>query len=142
MLVELILGLLAIFALLYYQLTKNRNYWSDRGVPSPEFKAFGSFQFIFSIITQKKSMQEAFIESYKEYDSSSFIGGFNFGMPILMIRNDFDLIKAVFVKDFDHFAISSNEIASRKSIWPATRHEKLILNNVQTSQGDEWKTIR
>ena len=82
------------------------------------------------------------LEFYNMYDKAPIVGGWSFGRPNLAIRNDFDLIKAIFIKDFDHFAIGSKETASRKSIWPSTKHEKLMLNNVQSSQGEEWKNIR
>ena len=142
MFVELIIGLVAICVYLYYQLTKNRNYWKDRGVPSPEQNILQEFKVIGTLVLGKTSINDMMLEFYSAYDKDPIIGGLSFGRPNIFIRNDFDLIKAIFIKDFDHFAIGSKETASRKSTWPSTKHEKLTLNNVQSSQGEEWKNIR
>merc|ERR1712079_452597 len=56
--------------------------------------------------------------------------------------NDFELIRSIFIKDFDHFAIVSSELKMAKGIWPASRNEKLMLNSIQSAHGDEWKDIR
>ena len=65
-----------------------------------------------------------------------------FGAPYLMIRNDFELIKSIWVKDFDHFTLANGNTKSHKQIWPSDRNEKLMLHNVQSAQGEEWKNIR
>ena len=142
MFVELIIGLVAICVYLYYQLTKNRNYWKDRGVPSPEQNILQEFKVIGTLVLGKTSINDMMLEFYSAYDKDPIIGGLSFGRPNIFIRNDFDLIKSIFIKDFDHFAIPSKEAASRKSIWPSTKHEKVMLHNLQGLQGEEWKNIR
>ena len=142
MFVELIIGLVAVCLCIYYQLSKNRNYWKDRGIVSPEFSIFQSFKIIGTLVLGKISLNDLMLEFYNKYDKAPIVGGWSLGKPNLAIRNDFDLVKAIFIKDFDHFAITNKEIASRKSIWASTKHERLMLNNVQSSHGEEWKNIR
>ena len=59
-----------------------------------------------------------------------------------MIRNDFDLIRAIWIKDFDHFGMAHGGVILNRTIWPATREEKLMLTHVQNATGDDWKDIR
>ena len=141
MLIEITLGLLALSGYLYYKLTKNKNYWYDRNIPNTGFKVFtGDDAFFF---TQKESLHEWALRMYKEFDGVGFFGAWSmFGKPYIFIRNDFDLIKSIWIKDFDHFAIAESAQQMNLAIWPSTRHEKLMLDNIQSKTGDEWKDLR
>ena len=141
MLVEIILGFFVLLGFLYYKLIRNRNYWYDRNVPNTGFKFFyGDDKGIF---TREESFFDSILRTYQEFEGVPFFGGWTlFGKPFLMIRNDFDLVRSIWVKDFDHFALADSGSSVGKSIWPATRHEKIVLNNVTSASGDEWKDIR
>ena len=141
MLLEVVIGVVAIILYIYYTLTKTQTYWSDRGVANTGFKFFwGDDKELF---TQKESFQEWAWRLYKTFPNERFFGCWTLlGTPYLMIRNDFDLIKSIWIKDFDHFAIANGNVKAHKEIWPANRNEKLMLNNVQSAQGEEWKDIR
>ena len=58
-----------------------------------------------------------------------------------MIRNDFDLIRSVWIKDFDHFNKTRGE-EFVENIWPGSREEKLAIKNVANIHGEEWKDLR
>ena len=94
-------------------------------------------------IRQKETMHELSLRVYNNFPGERFVGCWAmFGEPYLMIRNDFELIRSIWIKDFDHFAIAESFVAKLKTNWPANRNEKLMLNNIQSAHGDEWKDIR
>ena len=142
MLLEIFLLVLTSLVLVVcFKLQKHKNYWYERGVPNTGFKFFfGDDMFLF---TRKESFHSYVWEEYKRFHGVPFYGKWGlFGKPSLVLRNDFDLIKSIWIKDFDHFAIANAAVAVSKSIWPSTREEKLMLNHVQNLHGDEWKNIR
>ena len=140
MIFQLVLVLLTFVGFIYYKLVKNRNYWSDRGVPSTDFKfLLGDDGDLFF----KEGMHVWALRVYQEFNNEPYVGMWAmFGKPYLMIRNDFELIRSIWIKNFDHFAVASNSVKSHPSIWPADRHEKLMITNLASSHGDEWKNVR
>ena len=124
-----------------FKLQRHKNHWYEQGVPNTGFKFFfGDEGFFF---TKKESIHSNVCKEYKKFHGQPFYGKWGmFGTPVLMLRNDFDLIKSIWIKDFDHFAIANSGVSANKSIWPSTREEKLILTHVQNAHGDEWKNIR
>ena len=132
---------MAVLTYAYYKLSKNRYYWSERGVTNTGFKFFwGDDKDVFF---SQMPFHEWCLRIYKSYPKEPYIGMWTmFGSPYLMIRNDFDLIRSIWIKDFDHFTIANSNTKSNKDVWPSNRNEKLMLNNVQSAQGDEWKNIR
>ncbi|KAK8729564.1 hypothetical protein OTU49_008550, partial [Cherax quadricarinatus] len=76
------------------------SYWSSRGVPTPPFlpflghmhKQISLFQFRWDYID----------EVYYKNGGSKYCGLYELFRPVLMI-GDPDLLKNIFVKDFDHF---------------------------------------
>ena len=141
MLVEIVLGLLVVLGFLYYQLTKNKNYWHARNIPNTGFKFFVGDDGLF--LTQKESVHEWALRLYKEFEGVGYLGAWTlFGSPYVFIRNDFDMIRNIWIKDFDHFAIADSSQGLNASTWPATRHEKLLIKNIQGRTGDDWKDLR
>ena len=141
MLLEIFFGLLALVLYIYYTLTKNRSYWDDRGVPNTGFKFFWGDEK--GLNSQKEALHDYSLRIYKTFPKEKYVGCWGmFGKPYLMIRDDFELIRSIWIKDFDHFAIAEGHVANNKKIWPSSRNEKLMLNNVQSATGDEWKDIR
>ena len=138
MLVEVGCLIVALLLYLYYKLSKNKNHWRDRNVPSTKFR----FLWGDDGMDGKKSIREIFKEEYFKHPCERFYGCWSlFGVPYLMIRNDFDLIRAIWIKDFDHFnQTRSAEFA--EMIWPASKEEKRVINTIQSMHGDAWKDIR
>ena len=94
MLVEIVLGLLAVLGFLYYQLTKNKNYWQARNIPNTGFKFFVGDDGFF--LTQKESVHEWGLRLYKEFEGVGYLGAWAmFGSPYIFIRNDFDMIRNI-----------------------------------------------
>lgn len=139
--IQILLILFVLLGLIYYWLTQNKSYWYDRNVPNTGFKIlFGDDKMFF---TQSESPHDWVLRTYNQFKDVPFFGSWTlFGKPILMIRNDFDLIKSIWIKDFDHFAIADSTTQAQSSTWPSSREEKIVLKHVQTATGDEWKDIR
>ena len=140
MISKLIIGLVAIVLYMYYKLTKNKNYWKDRGVPSTTFHFFwGNDK---ESLQGKKSRHEILTDEYFNFPGERFYGRWaTFGTPQLVIRDDFNLIRSIWIKDFDQFNQTLAGHAFSKML-PTSREEKLILSQVQNVHGEAWKQIR
>ena len=138
MLVEISFIFVTLLLYLFYKLSKNKNHWRDRNVPSTKFR----FLWGDDGMVGKKSIHDLAKEEYFKHPGQRFYGGWSmFGVPYLMIRNDFELIRAIWIKDFDHFnQTRSAEFAEK--IWAASREEKMMLNTIQSMHGEAWKDIR
>ena len=96
---EVVIGIAAIFLYIYYSLTKNRNYWSDRGVANTGFKFFWGDDG--PLMQQKETFQGWALREYNNFPNKRFYGCWAiFGTPYLFIRNDFDLIRSIWIKGF------------------------------------------
>ena len=140
MILQVLLALFAILIYLYHKLSKNKNHWKDRGVVNTGFNFFwGNDK---GMLTGKRSLYDVAKEEYFKFPGERYYGGWTvFGQPYLMIRNDFDLIRSVWIKDFDHFNKTRGE-EFFENVWPGSREEKLAINNVANIHGEEWKDVR
>ena len=133
--IELFLVFVALLGYLYRKHKKGKEYWYESGIPNTNEDI--------EMKWGKESMFDVCIRLYNQFKGVPFFGSWSsFGKPCLVIRDDFELIKNIFIKDFDHFSMAHSMVPSYKATWPATRHEKLILNNLQSAHADEWKNLR
>ena len=138
MFVEILSVIVALLLYLYYNLTKNKNHWRDRNVPSTKFRFFWGDD----SPSGDKSLHDIMKEEYFRHPGERMYGGWSLmGVPYLMIRNDFELMRAIWIKDFDHFNQTRvTEFAEK--IWCGSREESMMLNTIQTMHGEAWKDIR
>ena len=140
MLIEVFIGLGALLLYLYYRLSKNKYHWSQRGVPNTGFRFFWGNDKDFA--KRKRAIHDVIKEEYFQFPGESFYGGWSmFGQPYLMIRNDFDLIRAIWIKDFDHFN-QTRGADMADNIWPSSRKERMAINHVGNVHGEVWKDLR
>ena len=140
MLLEVFIGFGALLLYLYSKFSKHKNHWSERGVPNTGFRFFWGNDEAF--LKGTKSMHDVIKAEYFQFPGERFYGGWTmFGQPYLMIRNDFELIKAVWVKDFDHFE-KTRGADLVENIWPSSRAESLAINHVANLHGEVWKDLR
>nr|CAH0100563.1 unnamed protein product [Daphnia galeata] len=105
--------------------TSTFNYFSDQGIPGPKpVPLFGNMWGIW-----RKNISEHDVTQVKKY--GKVFGWFDGPQPNLWIT-DVELIKAIFVKDFDHFA-------DRRTINFKT---KVVRKWLTVMRGQEWKDIR
>ena len=140
MLNEVLIGLVTISLFIYYQISKNKYYWSIRGVPSTGFHFPSTNDY--KVLLKKVSQHEKTKEDYSKFPGERFYGGWTIlGKPYLMLRNGFDLIKTVWIKDFDSFN-TKNISEQTDKVWPSSREEKLTIDNIFNAKGDRWKALR
>ena len=141
MIVTLLLAILTLLGIGYWYLIRNKNFWHERGILNTGFKFFwgDTRGFLF----QTEAIHAIELRQYKRFSGAPFYGSWGLlGKVYLNIRNDFDLIRAIWIKDFDHFGMAHGGVSLNRTIWPATREEKLMLTHVQNATGDDWKDIR
>ena len=134
--IEFLIIVIVLLGYLYKKTQRDKDYWYRHGIPNTteplEIGAWG-----------RESINDVSIRLYNQFKGVPFFGSWQFsGRPCLVIRNDFDLIKSIWIKDFDHFSMAHHLVPVYKATWPATKHEKLVLNTLQTAHGDEWKNLR
>ena len=140
MLNEVLIGLVTISLFIYYQISKNKYYWSIRGVPSTGFHFLSTNDY--KVLLKTMSLHKNIKEDYFKFPGERFYGGWTIlGKPYLMLRNDFDLIKTVWIKDFDSFN-TKNISEQTDKVWPSSREEKLTIDNIFNAKGDRWKALR
>ncbi|CAG7832678.1 unnamed protein product [Allacma fusca] len=91
----------ATIAFAWWWLTEaNNDYWPKRGVPRALLKEFATYM---ELLTTKKKLNDMDLYYYNKYKDEPFIGIMEFRSPSILIR-DLDLLKKIYVKDFDYFA--------------------------------------
>ncbi|KAJ8670406.1 hypothetical protein QAD02_001665 [Eretmocerus hayati] len=94
--VAIIFGFIGV----YFYCTRNYKYWTNLGVRQSTPKFF--FGNLASCVLGKRRPDEYFHELYHHGKGEKMIGFYIFDKPYLMLRNP-ELIKNVFVKDFNNF---------------------------------------
>lgn len=121
---------LVCFVALYIYFKHKFSYWKKKGVKylKPSFPLGNCTD----IVLMRKSFGETFTELYKTLAGNKFGGIYLGHRPQLIIR-DPDLIKAVLVKDFDHF--HDHGFASDEKIDP-------LSGNLFMLNGSKWRELR
>nr|BAV93952.1 cytochrome P450 3194A1 [Chamberlinius hualienensis] len=116
-----------VIALLYIYGTWTFGFWESQNVPTlPPYPLIGS-------------MVKAFSETVADYDLQNFkkygktYGYYEFRRPYLMIH-DFEMTKAILIKDYNHFPDRRNVPLGGKS--------RLAKNFLVHLRGDEYKSAR
>ncbi|KAF5306323.1 hypothetical protein FQA39_LY09021 [Lamprigera yunnana] len=126
----ILLGVLT--AIIYFYLIKPLNYWKERNVPYERpLPIFGNS---LGLITKKFSNAEFFAHLYNKFPDTRYTGAFNFGLPFLVIR-DPELMKRIFVKDFDTFPQHTPFIS--KDVDPLWNKNLFAMEDAE-----EWHELR
>ena len=70
---EILLGILGLLGFIYYYLSRNKNYWHDRKIPSTRFKLFYGDDEWF--IKQNDNIHDMNLRLYKQFEDVPFYGG-------------------------------------------------------------------
>lgn len=121
----------SIAILVYHYLKRKTTYWSDRGVPfvKPEL-FFGNMRGV----TTSVHSSEIWVKCYNELKGQkSPIGGlFMYTAPVAMAL-DLDLLRNIFVKDFQYFRNHGTYLNEKDE--PLTGH-------MFSAEDDQWKFLR
>lgn len=121
---------LSILALSYFYIKKKYNYWTDRGVVSakPRFPLGNLWGVGFS-----KNLGELTRHLYEEFKGRGVIGGFYFFLTPNVLVTDLDLLRHVFVKDFEYF--------QDRGIYMNEKGDPLSAN-LLVLEGEKWRNMR
>ena len=138
MLLEIVIGFLALMALWYWSFSRKYKFWTEQGIfqIKPIFPV-GSFPEFF---TQSRQINETCLEHAKMTAGLPFYGIYFIGSPILIIR-DVNLIKNLLVKDFDVF-VDRDKSFVEKMRKTNTLTDKIWLEQMSSALGENWKNIR
>ncbi|KAF3419784.1 hypothetical protein E2986_10986 [Frieseomelitta varia] len=129
--IPIALSLVAVLVALYYFTTRNHNLFKKHGIvhvpPSPLFGNMGSFA------RRQITMSDLIIKTYQLDPKAKYVGFYEFLTPIIVLR-DLDLIKAVTMKNVEHFP-DHRSLVNRK-VDPMIGGMLFMLN------GDHWKDHR
>lgn len=115
---------------LYLYITRNSNYWSKRGVK--DVKPLFFFGNVAPCVFGTKTPDKLIREAYDKGAGEKVIGLHVFDKPYLVVR-DPELIKSVFIKDFNNF---SNKLLGGKHTDVMSSTNLFLANN------PPWKYIR
>ncbi|XP_055549581.1 probable cytochrome P450 6a14 [Wyeomyia smithii] len=95
-----IITVLMICLAIYFYLHKKHSYWADRKVPhlKPEF-FYGNNR----TVTRTEAFAQLFQRFYHELKGSGPVGGVYLFTKPVAIATDLELLKCIFVKDFQYF---------------------------------------
>lgn len=132
MIVELILGLITIFAVIYVYIKLKFSYWKRLGVPyvEPSFP-FGNIQGF----TKKMHSSQQFSNYYNEFKQKSKFGfgGIYFFVDPVIVPTSLEFLKSIFVKDFPYF--HDRTFYYNEKDDPISAHLTAI-------DGQKWRTLR
>ncbi|XP_014216981.1 cytochrome P450 6k1-like [Copidosoma floridanum] len=112
-----------VFVVFYLYVTRNYNYWKKLGVkhlrPSFPFGNFGKCMFL------QQSIHEFINDIYQDGKGEKMVGFYVLNRPYVLLR-DPELLRSVFIKDFDIF---SNKLISNNKSDPFGTHMILLETN-------------
>ncbi|KAL4713150.1 hypothetical protein ACJJTC_018795 [Scirpophaga incertulas] len=123
------LTLLVAFVGSFYIFCKRKySYWSAKGITGPKpFPVFGNYVRVF---LQKQFVNECINDIYLQYPTERVVGLYRGFQPVLLVR-DPQLLKQIFIKDFDDFQDRDTSTSGNK-----------LSINLFTARGNQWKIMR
>ena len=133
---------LSIFILLFvyntYSFFQKFKYWKKLGVPSAS--TWEQLQDMYYLFGQKRAIHDIAKDSYKKFYGERFYGTCEGNRQVLVIRDDFHLMRSMMIKDFDHFGKAQGNLLINPH--PASKVEKIQMKGITAIDGDEWKNVR
>ncbi|XP_077300187.1 cytochrome P450 6a2-like [Arctopsyche grandis] len=127
--IDLVIFATFAFTILYLYAQYRYGYWKRKGVFSPKASFPGGH--IGKVITGKEHIGVLLGSIYQETKQHPFVGLYMLFSKTLMI-NDLDLIKAILVKDFQHFPDHGLGVSESDP----------LSNHLINMEGEVWKAIR
>ena len=138
MLVELLSLLILLLAYNIYKFFQKFNYWKNLGVPSAT--TWEQLHDLYCLFGKKKAIHDVAKESYQKFNGERFYGVCEGNRQVLVIRDDFHLMRSVMIKDFDHFSKAQGSLLVNPD--PTSRIEEIQMKGITAIDGDEWKSVR
>lgn len=131
--VTVVLVVTAVVTAVWAYSRKHLNFWASRGVPTAPgyLPLLGHAHKLF---TTKHYRWLYIDEIYRHHGGSKICGMYEKLSPTLLI-GDPELIKAVLIKDFDHFV-------DRRSFKMKSERDQIFSEMLTSTTGSHWKGIR
>nr|AVL92877.1 CYP450 [Locusta migratoria] len=126
---SLALGALVLAAFRWF---RYHTHFSSRGVPCVSPLPFVGN--MLNMVLGRKAVTDIVADLYSRLEPHPYAGVYNFTMPLLMVR-DPEIIRAVTVKDFDHFTDHVGFTTSSKA-------NPLLKKMLFSLNGKEWHDMR
>nr|CAD7418480.1 unnamed protein product [Timema poppensis] len=128
---DIAVGVFTLLLFVYLRYSYSYGYWKRKGItyiPVPT----SIFGHVGDLILSRKPAGTVMMDLYNKLEGKPYGGIFTITSPVLLVR-DPEIIKQVFVKDFDHFVDR-----------PLTIHEKInpLEGNLFMLKGDRWRWLR
>ncbi|XP_058807990.1 probable cytochrome P450 6a20 [Phymastichus coffea] len=128
--IEILLAIVIVLVYIYFNLTRNFNYWKKRQVPGPKPTIlFGTFK---NVKLGRIHLADYFKSIYDTYPNEPAVGLFAGDTPMLLVK-DFEMMKDVLIKNFSRF--TNRGFTVHEDIDPLGKN--LVLLNYDT-----WKPMR
>ncbi|XP_054260232.1 cytochrome P450 6B5-like [Macrosteles quadrilineatus] len=129
LLVLIIVSCLITF--LYVYISYNYDYWKKKKVPfiQPSFP-FGNFG---DVIMGRKSFIDLSIEQYRQFPNERYFGVFDFGTPVLVIRDPV-IVEKLLVSDFPVFC--------NKRVDSSSMNNEFFAKFLGGMQDQDWRDLR
>jgi len=122
--------LVILVSTIYILHRRLRTYWDRRNVPTiAENVIYGIFR---DMLELKEIINDSYRKVYEKHKDLRYYGTFFFGRPTLVIQ-DIEIVKHVFVKDFQNF--NSHGLFSDTDMDP-------LSGNLFSLGGQKWRTMR
>ncbi|CAG7784925.1 unnamed protein product [Allacma fusca] len=128
MFLTIVLGCVGVLAFLKVYFTWNSSYWKDRGVPEAKTE-----NPLMKFIQMDFDFVKGDTQVYNQLKEKGFGGAMEFWNPVMFIT-DLDLMKNIYIKDFNSFV--NRRGFDLKEIDP---HMHYLLGN---HNGEAWKGLR
>uniref|UniRef100_A0A0K0FVA5 Cytochrome P450 n=1 Tax=Strongyloides venezuelensis TaxID=75913 RepID=A0A0K0FVA5_STRVS len=118
-----------LISLIFWKVNTLKNYWKKRNIPSPKGK-FG----IGNILEIMNDFKNCDLKWKKEFGGTY---GVMMGLRPDLATTNLDIIKEVYVKQFDKFI-------DREGFMPSSskRDKSLLANGMFIKRGEDWRRIR
>ncbi|KAK7074658.1 Cytochrome P450 3A4 [Halocaridina rubra] len=127
------LALLALLLTIFWFYAKRKqSYWAARGVKTPPF--YPILGHTPRIMSNKAGRWVFDDEAYSKYGGSNFCGIYEMMNPALLVGNP-EILRQIFVKDFDHFV-------DRRSFKAPHKNDEIVNKMLSVENGDVWKNLR
>ena len=135
---EVLVLILTLVGFIIWKFKKIGGYWTENGVAHLKMGSFGGSVGMKKLILKRKHVLEVFSDHYHMFPDEKIYGIFSVMKPSLVVK-DPEIVRHIFVKDFNSFTDRESEIKSfgekrtADSYW---KHQLTSLN------GDKWKDVR
>lgn len=131
-----VIVLCILSSFIYLIFFKKRHDFRDWGIPQPdgELPILGiEGKNLYKMFFKNRHLGDLMRDLYDLNKDAKYIGAHQFINPVIILR-DIELVKAVLVKDFDHFA-------DRKGLVDE-KLEPMLMKNLASLNGERWREIR